>query len=139
MKQVWPIVCALVIALSPGGGAHADGLLQVKASLSMDPRFRAGDRDHGDRGGDHGNRNDRDNGGQGNGGGRSDWSGNDGFGENRNDDRINQAVAMAIAARGGRKLDAGQLSGSVFWVRLSTAQGRVDVLVDVDTGDVRNR
>jgi hypothetical protein len=53
--------------------------------------------------------------------------------ENR-DDRINRA--MSVAGRRGRVLDAGPQGGSVFWVRVATDHGRVDLLVDADSGRI---
>ena len=50
------------------------------------------------------------------------------------DDRINRA--MAVAGRRGRVLDAGPQGGSIFWVRVATDQGRVDLLVDADSGRI---
>lgn len=55
-------------------------------------------------------------------------------GENRRDDRINRAIAAGQAR--GRVLDAGQQGGSTFWVRVDTGHGRVDLLVDGDTGRI---
>ena len=54
--------------------------------------------------------------------------------ENRRDDRINRAIAAGRAR--GRVLDAGQQDGSTFWVRVDTGHGRVDLLVDGQTGRV---
>lgn len=55
-------------------------------------------------------------------------------GENRRDDRINRAIAAGEAR--GHVLDAGQQDGSTFWVRVDTGHGRVDLLVDGQTGRV---
>jgi hypothetical protein len=59
--------------------------------------------------------------------------GNGGQLQNR-DDRINRA--MSVAGRRGRVLDAGPQGGSLFWVRVATDHGRVDLLVDADTGRI---
>jgi hypothetical protein len=59
--------------------------------------------------------------------------GNGGQLQNR-DDRINRA--MSVASRRGRVLDAGPQGGSVFWVRVATDHGRVDLLVDADSGRI---
>lgn len=59
--------------------------------------------------------------------------GNGGQLQNR-DDRINRA--MSVAGRRGRVLDAGPQGGSVFWVRVATDHGRVDLLVDADSGRI---
>jgi hypothetical protein len=53
--------------------------------------------------------------------------------ENR-DDRINRA--MSIGSSRGRVLDAGPQGGSIFWVRVATDHGRVDLLVDTDSGRI---
>ncbi|HWU48761.1 MAG TPA: hypothetical protein VN042_02710 [Asticcacaulis sp.] len=55
-------------------------------------------------------------------------------GENRRDDRINRAIAAGEAR--GHVLDAGQQDDSTFWVRVDTGHGRVDLLVDGQTGRV---
>jgi hypothetical protein len=55
-------------------------------------------------------------------------------GENRRDDRINRAIAAGRAR--GHVLDAGQQDDSTFWVRVDTGHGRVDLLVDGQTGRV---
>ncbi len=55
-------------------------------------------------------------------------------GEDRRDNRINRAID--IASSRGRVLDAGQQSGSIFWVRVATERGRVDLLVDTDSGRI---
>ncbi|MGA9658135.1 MAG: hypothetical protein WBQ60_03440 [Asticcacaulis sp.] len=54
--------------------------------------------------------------------------------EMRRDDRINQA--MSIGRSRGHVLDAGPQGGSVFWVRVATDRGRVDLLVDTDSGRI---
>jgi hypothetical protein len=59
--------------------------------------------------------------------------GNGGQSQNRVD-RINRA--MSVAGRRGRVLDAGPQGGSVFWVRVATDHGRVDLLVDADSGRI---
>ncbi len=53
--------------------------------------------------------------------------------ENR-DNRINRA--MSIGSSRGRVLDAGPQGGSIFWVRVATDHGRVDLLVDTDSGRI---
>jgi hypothetical protein len=59
----------------------------------------------------------------------------DGGGQLQNrDNRINRA--MSVAERRGRVLDAGPQGGSVFWVRVATDHGRVDLLVDADSGRI---
>jgi hypothetical protein len=74
-----------------------------------------------DRGGPRGGNNDR-------------GGGGDRGGENRRDDRINRAIRIAESR--GRVLDAGQQSGSIFWVRVATDRGRVDLLIDTDSGRI---
>lgn len=73
------------------------------------------------------NRDDRDD-------GRWNNNGRDRGGEDRRDDRINRAIAIARSR--GSVLDAGQQSGSIFWVRVATDRGRVDLLVDTDSGRI---
>ncbi len=124
MKQVWPLVCAVLIALSVGGEAHAAMWFQAKGAIAHDQRYR-------DRGNSGGN---QDNSGGRNNGGRSDLRGNDSWGEDRRDNRINRATDIARSR--GHVLDAGQQSGSIFWVRVATDHGRVDLLIDTDTGQI---
>ncbi len=50
------------------------------------------------------------------------------------DNRINRA--MAIGQVHGRVLNAWPAGGSLFMVRVDTPRGRVDMLIDVDTGRV---
>jgi len=97
------------------------------AAIIMKVAFGGPDRKH--RGGD-----DRDNGNdQGNRGNNGQGNNGRGGGEQR-DNRINRAIA--IASSRGRVLDAGPQGGSIFWVRVATDHGRVDLLVDVDSGRI---
>ena len=95
-----------------------------------DRRHHGGGQDNNGQGGDQFNRG---NNGHGNDDHGNNGRGNGGFGEQR-DNRINQAIA--IASSRGRVLDAGPQGGSIFWVRVATGQGRVDLLVDVDSGRI---
>jgi len=54
--------------------------------------------------------------------------------EERRDDGINRAIAAGQSR--GRVLDAGPQNGSVYWVRVDTGHGRVDLLIDGATGRV---
>ncbi len=54
--------------------------------------------------------------------------------EDRNDNRINRAYA--IASSRGRVLDVGPQGGSIFWARVATDRGRVDLLIDTDSGRI---
>lgn len=65
--------------------------------------------------------------------GGNNWRDDDPF-EDRRDNRINQA--MSIASSRGRVLDAGPMGGSLFWVRVATDKGRVDLIVDTATGRI---
>lgn len=68
-------------------------------------------------------------------GGNDRGGGGDRGQENRRDDRINRAIRIAESR--GRVLDAGQQSGSIFWVRVATTdRGRVDLLIDTDSGRI---
>ena len=71
--------------------------------------------------------------GRNNGQGNNNDRGNGGGGEQR-DNRINQAIDIARSR--GTVLDAGPQGGSIFWVRVATDHGRVDLLVDVDSGRI---
>jgi hypothetical protein len=66
-----------------------------------------------------------------NGGGGYDRRG--GGGEQR-DDRINRAIAIGQGR--GRVLNAWPQGGSLFMVRVDTPRGRVDIVIDVDTGRI---
>jgi hypothetical protein len=54
--------------------------------------------------------------------------------EDRRDNGINRAIAAGQSR--GRVLDAGSQGGSVYWVRVDTGHGRVDLLVDGATGRI---
>lgn len=56
-----------------------------------------------------------------------------GGGEQR-DNRINRA--MAIAQTRGRVMNAWPQGGSIFMVRVDTPRGRVDIIIDVDSGRI---
>ncbi|MDI7775373.1 hypothetical protein [Asticcacaulis sp. EMRT-3] len=58
----------------------------------------------------------------------------EGRGAGPRDDRINRAISVARSR--GRVLDAGSQGGSVFWVRVDTGHGRVDLLVDANSGRI---
>ena len=124
MKQFWPLVCAALIALPVGAQARP---VPAREAAVMFLKVALGDPDRR-------HRQDDDNNGQ---GGRNNGQGNNdhgnGGGEQR-DNRINQAIA--IASSRGRVLDAGPQGGSIFWVRVATDHGRVDLLVDVDAGRI---
>ena len=135
MKRICTLL-ALALIAAPAGQALArpnvaDAAMGVKigaiinAALDSDQdRWRRRDddrkddrKDNRDDGRWNNNSNDRDRGG----------------GDGR-DNRINRA--MDIARSRGRVLDAGQQSGSIFWVRVATERGRVDLLVDTDSGRI---
>jgi len=130
MKTIWPLLCVALIALPVGAQARTlplDGAAIVKAAFQQHGRHR-GDNDQNDGGNPgfgRGNGDNRDNGNRG---------GFNGGGYERRDDRINRAIA--IASGRGRVLDAGAQGGSIFWVRVATERGRVDLLVDVDSGRI---
>ncbi len=134
MKRICTLLALALIAAAPAGQALArpdvaDAAVGIKigaiinAALDSDQdRWRRRDDDRKD---------DRDDGrwnNNGNGNGR------DRGGEDRRDNRINRAIA--IASSRGHVLDAGQQSGSIFWVRVATDRGRVDLLVDTDSGRI---
>ena len=131
MKQILPLVCAALIALPMGVQAQA---MPGREAAAVIMKVAFGDPDRKHHGGDdrdNGNgQNNRGNNGQ---GGNGNGRGNGGYGEQR-DNRINQAIA--IASSRGRVLDAGSQGGSIFWVRVATDHGRVDLLVDVDSGRI---
>ncbi|MGZ3304275.1 MAG: hypothetical protein ACXU8U_00320 [Asticcacaulis sp.] len=127
MKPIWPILCALLCAVPAGamparadaGVAAVDGLrLGLNLVLGVaqqedDRRHRRDERD--DRRDDRRDGRDRD-------------------GGEQRDDRINRAIA--IASSRGRVQDAGPMGGSLFWVRVTTDHGRVDFIVDTDSGRI---
>ncbi len=135
MKRILALFC-LALTAAPVG-AQADTLHDLVQGLDTAVVVKiGGDQERRRPGRDRGDRDDR-----GNGGG-SNWrdsrdddrGGYDRPREDRNDGRINRA--RAIASSRGRVLDAGQQSGSIFWVRVATANGRVDLLVDADSGRI---
>lgn len=127
MKQLWPLVCAALIALPVGAQARP---VPAREAVAVLLKVAMGDPDRRHRHDDDDNNNGQDrNNGQGNNG-----RGNGNGGEQR-DNRINQAIA--IASTRGHVLDAGPQGGSIFWVRVATTDhGRVDLLVDVDSGRI---
>ena len=135
MKRILALFC-LALTAAPVG-AQADTLHDLVQGLDTAVVIKiGGDQERRRPGRDRGDRDDR-----GNNGG-SNWrdsrdddrGGYDRPREDRNDGRINRA--RAIASSRGRVLDAGQQSGSIFWVRVATANGRVDLLVDADSGRI---
>jgi hypothetical protein len=134
MKRILALFC-LALTAAPVG-AQADTLHNLVQGLDTAVVIKIGGDQERRRGRDRDDREDR-----GNRGG-SNWrdsrdddrGGYDRPREDRNDGRINRA--RAIASSRGRVLDAGQQSGSIFWVRVATANGRVDLLVDADSGRI---
>lgn len=134
MKRILALFC-LALTVAPMG-AQAETLRELVQGLDSAVVVRIGgeqerrrpgrDRDDREDRGNNGGSNWRDS--------RDDDRGGNDRRENRNDGRINRA--MAIASSRGRVLDAGQQSGSVFWVRVATPNGRVDLLVDADSGRI---
>ena len=142
MKQIWPLLCVALIAAP----AAVEAAPAVQTSLFGDAPaqvIRAGfvpnmdQRRPDDNRGSNRRRND-DN--------RRDDDGPQRPQRDRNpprderprqesrDNRINNA--MVIASSRGRVLDAGPQGGSIFWVRVATDHGRVDLLVDTDSGRI---
>ena len=149
MKQIWPFLSLVLIAapLAAPAVATADPLamraispeMRAGAGARVELAFAPGKRDRDDRGNSGSNRQrgedrrsidrpDNDRQAQ-----RLDRGGSRPAMENR-DDRINRA--MSVARSRGRVLDAGPQGGSVFWVRVATDSGRVDLLVDADSGRI---
>jgi hypothetical protein len=119
MKRIWPLLTAALILCPMGAEAHAfapqDAAQILKAAFQQQHGRRGGQDDRQNfNGGDNRGNNDR---------GRGD----------RGDD-INRAIA--IASSRGHVLDAGPQGGSIYWVRVATDHGRVDLLVDVDSGRI---
>jgi len=118
MKQIWPLLC-LVLLLTPyrseakGIDLSVSGLLKIAVAAEDQDRRKHRRDDNEDVPPPQNNRNDK--------------------GERR-DDRIK--IAMDIARSRGHVLDAGPQGGSIFWVRVATERGRVDLLVDVDSGRI---
>ena len=121
MKKILPLLCIALCVLPVGvkaPQAHAGGSLQAVVSIGFnandqdDSRRRRRDDDRPDRSGDRG----------------------DDRSSDRRDDRINRAIAIAQSR--GRVVDAWPESGAVFWVRVTTDRGRVDLLVDTDSGRI---
>ncbi|CAL4868850.1 hypothetical protein MMA231_03139 [Asticcacaulis sp. MM231] len=139
MKQIWTLLCVALIAAP----AAVEAAPVVQTSLFGDAPaqvIRAGyvpkkdQKRPDDNSGSNRRRND-DN--------RRDDDGpqrdpnpsrDDGPRQESRDNRINSA--MSIARSRGRVLDAGPQGGSIFWVRVATDHGRVDLLVDTDSGRI---
>ncbi len=152
MKQIWPLLSLVLIAAplaAPGvaaaeaptlRGGLGEAVMVLAANKDRDDRRNSGgnrqrgndDRRNEDRRNDDRQNNDRQSRDRQPDAQRFD-RGNGGQLQNR-DDRINRA--MSVAGRRGRVLDAGPQGGSVFWVRVATDHGRVDLLVDADTGRI---
>ncbi|MBW8734854.1 MAG: hypothetical protein JF571_11230 [Asticcacaulis sp.] len=139
MKRICTFLALALIAAAPAGHAlarplAADAVAANLGGLKLGAVIAAavdGDQDRWRRRNDddrHDNRDNRDEGRWNNSNGR------DQGGEDRRDNRINRAID--IASSRGRVLDAGQQSGSIFWVRVATDRGRVDLLVDTDSGRI---
>jgi hypothetical protein len=156
MKQIWPLLCLVLIAtpLAAPATALAEGLTlrggmdEAVVLLASDKKDRDDRRNSGSnrqRGADDRSR-------QSDTRQRDTRQGDDSQARDRQpqaqhfdrgntrqvqenrDDRINRA--MSVAGRRGRVLDAGPQGGSVFWVRVATDHGRVDLLVDADSGRI---
>jgi len=137
MKSIPSLFCALVLgttalatmpATSWAAGVGQDGtLLSLGTGAGVLIGQQDDDRDRRHRR-DGDDRDRRDNGG-------NDRGGNDrrGGGEQR-DDRIGRA--MDIGRSYGRVLNAWPQGGSLFLVRVDTPRGRVDMVIDVDSGRV---
>jgi len=133
MKRICTLLALALIAAAPAQQAAArpvvaEAVMGVKIGAVINAVLDA-DQDHWRRRDDDDRRDNRDD--------RDDrWNNNgrDRGGEDRRDNRINRAIA--IASSRGRVLDAGQQSGSIFWVRVATDRGRVDLLVDTDSGRI---
>lgn len=149
MKQIWPLL-SLVLIASPLAAptVAAAGPLTLRSGLDEavmvlaankkdrdDRRNSGGNRQRGndDRRSDDRQNDDRLAPGRQNDVQRADRDSGRQVQENR-DDRINRA--MSVARRRGTVLDAGPQGGSVFWVRVATDHGRVDLLVDADSGRI---
>ncbi len=118
------------------------GLVKVSADWGGQRWKHRGDNDNngennGNRGDNNGNGRwgggDRDNNnGDGRGGGQR-WD-NGGGGGGERDDRINRAIDIGRSR--GEYIKAWPAGGSLFWVRVQTGQGRVDLLIDADSGRI---
>lgn len=144
MKRIFVSLLIALIAVPAGAEAAVLRAQDVAAPAEVIRIAFIGDQDGPPANRRNRNR-DRDNGNDG--GNRSDWRGGGGNfdrdndrgndrprREDRSDNRINRAIS--IASSRGRVLDAGQQSGSVFWARVATPNGRVDLLIDTDSGRI---
>jgi hypothetical protein len=136
MKPIRSLFCALMLgttalatmpAASWAAGVRQDGtLLSVGAGAGILIGQQDDDRDRRHRHDNDGRRDDRD---------HRDNGGNDrrGGGEQR-DDGIGRA--MDIGRSRGTVMNAWPQGGSLFLVRVNTSHGRVDLLIDVDSGRI---
>lgn len=140
MKRFLAPLCLVLTLVAPASHAVAAPVggigLGLKLGVELAIAADAGDPDKWRRrhDGDDNNNNNNDDRGRRDDNNRGGWGGGRGGGEDRSDNRINRA--MAIASSRGRVLDAGQQGGSIFWVRVATDHGRVDLLVDTDSGRI---
>ncbi|WAC47909.1 hypothetical protein OVA03_14555 [Asticcacaulis sp. SL142] len=116
MKQAITIFCALLAMSLPSAGQAQALRLDVSVSAPMLLAQNSDRRDR-ERPRDEPRRDNKDS-------------------EPRRDDRLNRAIAIAIAQSRGRVLDAGPEKGAIFWVRVATERGRVDFLVDTNSGRI---
>ncbi|MDC7677258.1 hypothetical protein [Asticcacaulis machinosus] len=114
MKQAVTILCAVLAIGLPSAGQAQSVRLEVSAAAPF-LLAQNNDRRDRDRGRDERSRDNKDN-------------------EPRRDDRLNRAIAIAQSR--GRVLDAGPEKGAIFWVRVATERGRVDFLVDTNSGRI---
>jgi hypothetical protein len=114
MKQAITIFCAVLAIGLPGAGQAQALRLDVSVNAPMLLAQNSDRRDR-DRSRDERRSDNRDS-------------------EPRRDDRLNRAIAIAQSR--GRVLDAGPEKGAIFWVRVATERGRVDFLVDTNSGRI---
>lgn len=134
MKRIFALFCLALTVAPMGAQAETlrelvqglDSAVVVKIGGEQERRRPGRDRDDRDDRGNNGGSNWRDS--------RNDDRGGNDRREDRNDGRIRRA--MDIARSRGQVLDAGQQGGSIFWVRVATPNGRVDLLVDADSGRI---
>ncbi len=140
MKSISSLFCAVLLGafalaavpVASQAAVQADGL-RIGLSVGLligqqddDRRHRRHDDNNNGNGG-YGDR--RDNRGDNNRGGYDRGGG----GEQR-DDRINRAISIGQSR--GRVLNAWPQGGSLFMVRVDTPRGRVDMVIDVDSGRI---
>ncbi len=150
MKRILALLCLVLIVAPLGARAESvrglPGVLTgdiaggLKLGAAIGIVLEAGDQDRHRRRDDGGDDDNNNNGQRQRGNDFNRRDDNDGGGrrEDRNDNRMSRAYA--IASQRGRVIDVWPEGGSIFGARVSsTDRGRIELRIDVDSGRVEER